>query len=85
LPFTAHVNKCNLLIQDYLTKKIILAPFMNKEPMFNAANLQHEVLLTYGCLRHIQIDHSGKFAGPVMDSITAALEISRSVSSAHHM
>lgn len=42
-PFTSHGNKYILVIQDYLTKKVLLCPFQNKEPFSIAANLLYEV------------------------------------------
>ena len=86
LPITAHGYLWVLVVQDYMTKCVLLFPITNKDALTIAALLVYEVFYKFGFPKKLQSGQGSESNKLLLRIILEAAEVTQSISSAYqHM
>ena len=84
LPITIHDFRWVLVVQDYLTKYVLMFPITSKDALTIAALLVHQVFYRFGFPKKIQSDQGSEFNNLLLRGILDAASVKQSISSAYH-
>ena len=84
LPVTIHDYRWVLVVQDYLTKYVLIFPIASKDVLTIAALLVHEVFYRFGFPKKVPSDQGSEFINLLLRGILDAASVKQSISSAYH-
>jgi len=75
LPVTIHDYRWVLVVQDYLTKYVLMFPIASKDALTIAALLVHQVFYRFGFPKKIQSDQGSEFNNLLLRGILDAASV----------